>query len=49
MPSAPPVGVVIANYNNGAFVGRAIESVARQSCRNLRTLGVDDATTDNSD
>ncbi|HQS18323.1 glycosyltransferase [Reyranella sp.] len=49
MPSAPPVGVVIANYNNGAFVGRAIESVARQSCRNLRTLVIDDASTDNSD
>lgn len=49
MPSAPPVGVVIANYNNGAFVGRAIESVARQSCRNLRTVVVDDASTDNSD
>lgn len=49
MPSAPPVGVVIANNNNGAFVGRAIESVARQSCRNLRTLVVDDASTDNSD
>ena len=49
MPSAPPVGVVIANYNNGAFVGRAIESVARQSCRNLRTIIVDDASTDNSD
>lgn len=49
MPSAPPVGVVIANNNNGAFVGRALESVARQSCRNLRTVVVDDASTDNSD
>ena len=49
MPSAPPVGVVIANYNNGAFVGRALESVTRQSCRNLRTIVVDDASTDNSD
>jgi glycosyltransferase involved in cell wall biosynthesis len=49
MPSAPPVGVVIANYNNGAFVGRAIESVARQSCRNIQTIIVDDASTDNSD
>jgi len=48
MPSVPPVGVVIANYNNGAFVGRAIESVARQSCRNLRTIVVDDASTDDS-
>ena len=49
MPSAPPVGVVIANYNNGPFVGRAIESVTRQSCNNLRTIVVDDASTDNSD
>ena len=49
MPSTPPVGVVIANYNNGAFVGRAIESVARQSCRDLRTIVVDDASTDSSD
>ena len=48
MPSAPPVGVVIANYNNGAFVGRAMESVARQSYRNLRVIIVDDASTDNS-
>lgn len=49
MPSAPQVGVVIANYNNGAFVGRAIESVTRQSYRNLRIIVVDDASTDNSD
>ncbi|WP_289297606.1 glycosyltransferase [uncultured Reyranella sp.] len=49
MPSTPPVGVVIANYNNGAFVGRAIESVARQSCRDLRTIVIDDASTDRSD
>jgi len=49
MPSTPPVGVVIANYNNGAFVGRAIESVARQSCRDLRTIVIDDASTDGSD
>ncbi len=49
MPSTPPVGVVIANYNNGAFVGRAIESVARQSWRNLRTIVIDDASTDRSD
>ena len=49
MPSAPTVGVVVANHNNSAFVGRAIESVARQTVRNLRVVVVDDASTDESD
>lgn len=49
MPSAPPVGVVIANHNNGDFVGKAIESVARQTVRDLRAVVVDDASTDRSD
>ena len=49
MPSAPPVGVVIANRNNGAFVERTIESAARQSVRDLRVVVVDDASTDDSD
>lgn len=49
MPLAPPVGVVIANYNNCAFVERAIESVARQTARNLRVVIVDDGSTDASD
>ena len=31
MPSAPTVGVVVANHNNSDFVGKAIESVARQT------------------
>lgn len=48
MPSAPPVGVVVANHNNGAFVERAIESVARQTVRDLRVVVVDDASTDRS-
>jgi len=49
MPLAPPVGVVIANHNNGAFVEQAIESVARQTVRDLQVVVVDDASTDNSD
>ena len=49
MPSAPPVGVVIANHNNGDFVAKAIESVARQTVRDLRAVIVDDASTDRSD
>jgi len=49
MPLAPPVGVVVANHNNGAFVEKAIESVARQSVRDLSVIVVDDASTDRSD
>jgi glycosyltransferase involved in cell wall biosynthesis len=49
MPVAPPVGIVVANHNNDAFVERAIESVARQSVRDLQVVVVDDASTDSSD
>jgi glycosyltransferase involved in cell wall biosynthesis len=40
---------VIANHNNGAFVEQAIESVARQTVRDLQVVVVDDASTDSSD
>lgn len=49
MPLVPPVGVVIANHNNARFVGEAIESVSRQTVRNLDVVIVDDASTDRSD
>ena len=49
MPLAPPVGVVIANHNNCAFVEKAIELVARQTVRDLQVVVVDDASTDRSD
>ncbi|MBM3646905.1 MAG: glycosyltransferase family 2 protein [Alphaproteobacteria bacterium] len=49
MPLAPPVGIVIANRNNATFVERAIESVARQTVRDLTVVVVDDASTDGSD
>ncbi len=49
MPLAPPVGVVIANHNDCAFVEKAIESVARQTVRDLQVVVVDDASTDSSD
>jgi glycosyltransferase involved in cell wall biosynthesis len=45
----PPVGVVIANHENEDYVREAIESVARQSVRNLDIVIVDDASTDGSD
>ena len=49
MPVAPTVGVVIANHNNSDFIAKAIESVARQTVRNIRAVVVDDASTDRSD
>jgi glycosyltransferase involved in cell wall biosynthesis len=49
VPVAPEVGVVIANYNNSAYVKHAIESAARQTVRGIRVVVVDDASTDGSD
>ena len=45
----PEIGVVIANHNNGAYVERAIESVAKQTLQELAVVVVDDASTDGSD
>lgn len=45
----PSVGVVIANYNNEAYVAHAIESVARQTARDMRVVVVDNCSTDDSD
>jgi glycosyltransferase involved in cell wall biosynthesis len=49
MPTAPSVGVVVANFNNASFVATAIESAASQTVRDLRVVVVDDASTDGSD
>lgn len=46
--SAPEVGIVIANHNNAAYVGNAVESVARQKTKNIRVVVVDDASEDGS-
>lgn len=46
---APPVGVVITNYNNASYVEDAIRSASRQTIRNLRIIVVDDHSTDSSD
>jgi glycosyltransferase involved in cell wall biosynthesis len=45
----PPVGVVIVNYNNAAYVGQAIDSIARQTVRDVRTIVVDNCSTDDSE
>ncbi len=49
MVLAPTVGVVVANYDNCAFVTKAIDSVARQTFRDIRVVIVDDASNDDSD
>ena len=49
MPLAPPVGVVIANHNNAAYVGKAIDSAAGQTVQGIEVVVVDDASTDGSD
>lgn len=45
----PQVGVIIANYNNEAYVEDAIRSVAAQSFGNLSVVVVDNCSTDASD
>jgi len=47
--AVPQVGVIIANYNNGSYVGQAIRSVATQTFRNLSVVVVDNCSTDASD
>ena len=49
MLALPSVGVVITNFNNQSFVADAIQSVARQTVRDIRIIVVDDASTDGSD
>lgn len=45
----PPVGVVVANYNNAAYVEQAIDSIASQTVRDVRAVVVDNCSTDDSD
>jgi glycosyltransferase involved in cell wall biosynthesis len=44
----PIVSVVIANFNGSAYLADAIESVQRQTFRELEIIVSDDASTDNS-
>lgn len=40
--------IIIPNYNNGAFIGEAIQSVIRQSYSDWEVIVVDDCSTDQS-
>lgn len=45
-PLAPLFSVVIACYNYGHFLARAIDSVLAQTCRDFEVIVVDDGSTD---
>lgn len=40
--------VLIANYNNGEFIEETIDSILKQTYKNIEIIIVDDASTDNS-
>jgi glycosyltransferase involved in cell wall biosynthesis len=49
VPVAPPVGIVITNFNNATYIKAAIDSAVRQTVRDVQVVIVDDASTDQSD
>jgi glycosyltransferase involved in cell wall biosynthesis len=44
----PLVSVIIANYNNVAFLDQCIKSILNQTYKNIEIIVVDDKSTDNS-
>jgi glycosyltransferase involved in cell wall biosynthesis len=48
MMTLPTLTVLMPNYNHGAFIAEALESIARQSARPDRVLVADDGSTDDS-
>ena len=46
--SRPKFSVIMANYNNARYIGRAIESVCRQTFNDWELIIVEDCSTDNS-
>ncbi|MGE3623973.1 MAG: glycosyltransferase [Bdellovibrionales bacterium] len=48
LPEKPGVGIVIACYNQGQYLERAIRSALAQTWKNIRVTMVDDGSTDNT-
>lgn len=48
LPENPLVSVLMANYNYGQYIGKAIESVLQQTYQNWELIICDDGSTDNS-
>lgn len=48
MSTQAVVTVIVPNYNHGAFVGQALDSVFSQTWKNLDVLVIDDGSTDSS-
>lgn len=46
--SAPLFSVLIATYNYGHLIGRAIESVLQQTCQDFELIVIDDGSTDDT-
>jgi len=42
------VTIIIASFNHGRYIFRALESVINQSHRNIEVLIIDDGSTDNT-
>jgi glycosyltransferase involved in cell wall biosynthesis len=48
MPNMPIVSVIMAVYNGGSYVSRAIESILRQRIKDFEFIIIDDGSTDNT-